>query len=128
IAQADGRKVGTFQLAYPPLSRPRAGARVGKTILVEIGSNVAWGTFRKRIGIQQRDDARAALEETKHEVLHPGIRPHVVEGREPQLPVEAGLMRNIPRRRPSERAWLVGEDVFGPGPAIGGTLDDAVGS
>src|SRR5439155_14842900 len=89
VAQADGRKVGAFQLAYPPLPRPRAGARVGKTIFVEVCSNVARGTFRKRIGIQQRHDARATLEKTKHEILHPRIRPHVAEGCEPQLPVEA---------------------------------------
>src|SRR5207245_6990605 len=69
IAQADSRKVRAFQLAYPPLSRPRAGARVGKTILVEIGSNVARGPFRTRIGIQQRHAGRDAVEESKHEIV-----------------------------------------------------------
>ena len=72
-------------------------------------------TIGKRVGIEQREHRRAALEQPEHEVLKPRVRLRLAERGEPHLPVESRLVRNVPERRAGQLARLVGEAILGPG-------------
>jgi EamA-like transporter family protein len=82
-------------LANPPSTARGMLLGSRESIVVERGPHVPGRMIRKWIGSEQSGDRRARLQQPPQKIAEPRLLPSS-EGREPHLPVEPRLMRNVP--------------------------------
>src|SRR5260370_11242879 len=106
------RRVIAEQLAVPPESLISLFFERRKPILPENGTHLFRGLLRKRVCGEQREHVGAAFEEVLFGARHDGIRTPGAEGSEPQIPVEARLVRRIEARSLGRSSRLLSEGVW----------------
>src|SRR5271170_7479471 len=116
-------EVESQQTSVPP-NAFRFFLTAGIGVVIELRAQVNRWLVRKRISFQKRRHRWFILQQTPDETPKPWQAPGVVERREPHLPVQARLMRDVPGRASRNLSRLVSEFVFAPFDAVVRTLND----
>src|SRR5271170_742956 len=86
----------------------------GIGIVIELRTHVNRWLVRKWISFQKRRHRWFILQQAPEETPKPWQAPRVVERREPHLPIQARLMRDVPARTSRNLSRLVPEFIFAP--------------
>src|SRR5579885_1183467 len=114
LFERDDRVIGAEQLTLPPIAGFPALLGVGEVIIVQQDANVARRGIWKWIALEQGRHRRRILQQPLQQVPEPPLGARIAQRREPHLPVQARLVREIPQRPPVEHAGLVLEFIFRP--------------
>src|ERR1700722_13210933 len=120
--QARLGKVKSRQSAIPPWAGMVVISGIG--IVVKLSAHIGRRPVGKRISLEQRDHRGFVFQQPLEKARKPWQSLRIVERGEPHLPVEPGLVSDVPWRTALNIAGLVAEFVLAPLNAVVRPLDD----
>src|SRR5712691_3724865 len=118
-----GGRVVSAKLALPP----RAGRALLRTrrepVLPDDRAHAARRLSLERIAREEAENRWLALQQSRLAVHHPGVLVPAAQRSEPQIPLEARLVRRVDPRRDIHVLGLEAEGIRRPGPAVRRALE-----